>query len=253
MKMIKGILYGTDMLFSLFWFSALILLAPHMGIPSPIGAERYVALAVAILFAHLPDADMVPYKLIRRGWETRLVLAGILLYAVFSLCFYASGELSLLFTGIALLFGFFRAFKVRSIVRQRSSHWPIWHVPVLFLGIVTPLVWSFANDFSPYCISFYLALTIPLLVSHFLHDSIQKQGFPYLSPLSGAHYRIQLPLPIQVPWYKVEEHYAKQAAAAKSQSGKEDLERRLEEVTPAKVLLFLLGVATTFFVIEVVV
>lgn len=280
MKLIKGIIFGVDVFDGLAWFVLLTFGFWHAGLSIPNGhfaidtimpfaisvplpavhlhpfsislwwwhvhavPRLVIAVMIASLAAVLPDLDMIPYKLIRKNRQGLFVVIAFLAYAGCLALFAAFGKPFFIWLAITDALATTTALVALEKARRRASHWPIGHHPLPVIVISFGLTWRFAMDFDPQHLLYYELLVMPLIVLHFLHDAIQPQGFPLLSPFTDNHYRVTK-WPMRVPNEVVRKHYRDQAARTESLSSKEDALWRADKVTPLRIFLFLLAGSAT--------
>jgi hypothetical protein len=124
---------------------------------------------------------------------------------------------------------------------NRASHWPSAHYPVPFLLGLAAIIASATHGLSWIAASFYWVLFMPLVVFHFAHDCIQKQGFPVLSLSqdTAKHYRLSPSGFRRVPKYIVVDHYEKQFSKWGKAKAHADADRRTNPVTVNGLLMFL--------------
>lgn len=94
----------------------------------------WIGLGCAIIFAHLPDTDMIPYMILK---------------------------------------------KIFGVKFRLPSHRLIGHHPLLVIPIVViPLYYFVPGIMGPYLAS----IALIALIGHFAHDTMEPQGFHWLSP-----------------------------------------------------------------------
>lgn len=243
MRIIARIIAGTDMVFGLTVFVVTTWtfnLFPQLG-AVPQGMELLVALGATVFFAHSPDADFVPYLMIKRGLSFFVIVAGAALFLTgmvltaldmkFRTGLYPA-TIALSITGWLFLL----ASMMKEKVLARSSHWPLWHHPILFTAIVASIAWLTASAWFPAYMAYGIALATSATVLHFLHDSVQKQGFPFLSPFTDTHFQLSWS-GFSAKWkHETFAHYAVQARPRKS-STKHEMESRAPPVSALQLLL----------------
>jgi hypothetical protein len=71
------------------------------------------------------------------------------------------------------------------------SHWIVGHHPVLVLSAVVLGSYFAAKTWAPEAITYTVGMITCGVLLHFLHDTINPIGFPWLSPFSRAHFRFK--------------------------------------------------------------
>ncbi|HEY1789369.1 MAG TPA: metal-dependent hydrolase [Verrucomicrobiae bacterium] len=78
------------------------------------------------------------------------------------------------------------------------SHWIVGHHPVFVLSAVVAGSYFAAKAWAPDAVGYTVSLITCGVMLHFLHDTINPIGFPWLSPFSLAHFRFQRGKPMIV-------------------------------------------------------
>jgi LexA-binding, inner membrane-associated putative hydrolase len=78
------------------------------------------------------------------------------------------------------------------------SHWIVGHHPVFVLSVVVLGSYFAAKTWAPEAVGYLVGMITCGVVLHFLHDTCNPIGFPWLSPFSQAHFRLQKGKPIIV-------------------------------------------------------
>lgn len=234
MKLLKGAIFGTDMFMGLAWYTLLTCAFYALGMPAPLGLAALFPPVIAVIGAHLPDFDLLPYKWIMKGRISRLIIVGIAASGIYvGLSLWLNAD-SFIILAVLNIFIVIMAVGVKELVRERASHWPILHHPIPVIIGAAGLAGAFTSDFASEHFLYYELLVVPLVIAHFLHDGIQPQGHPFLSPISNDHYRWRPAAPLRfeaIPNELVSEFYYLQVKREETMTGKEDLERRAEKVT----------------------
>lgn len=242
-KLFLSMIFGTDMRNSLVAYMIVTAVFAHAGWPIPTWPWSLSGIATVILFGHLPDFDLIPYRLILKDKVGLLFALGIISFLFcWALMFWLSSP-GFWGLGLVALLAMVVAYSNGLKVIWRASHWPIWHYPLPVIAISAGLTWLFARQYAPAFTWYYELLTAIPLVLHFGHDCLQEQGFPLFSfgQRFDAHWRLSWPLKLdRVPTLVTAQFYADQAANLHRQTALQDLDRRADPITWDRVAVFLL-------------
>jgi hypothetical protein len=71
------------------------------------------------------------------------------------------------------------------------SHWIVGHHPIFVLSIVVLGSYFAAKAWAPGVVGYTAGMITCGVLLHFLHDTLNPIGFPWLSPFSLVHFRLQ--------------------------------------------------------------
>jgi len=244
-KLLKDILFGAPLFIGCVIFLLVTLVFTWAGLPVPSG-WRFLFVGILLMGSSsiLPDTDMILYQQIYKrndGMVFALALASALpLFGIGWWFNWYAFRILALFAFTAFVVPWALAAQK---VRARASHWPVWHHPILVIPAWAFIVALFAREFDSENLWFYEAIAVLPLLFHFAHDSIQRQGFSWLSPFSDTHFSIGWPhIVSRVSDDIVTAHYALQALNAKERTSKEELEWRARgTITAFTTVRLLLG------------
>ncbi len=165
MRLLLRIALGVDT-------STALLLYPLLSLVFDVPFNIFILLS-AIIVAHCPDIDMIPFVIYKRGAKENcskaMLAAAIIVDGIWSNLFWIN--------------------KSGLQQYQNESHWPYGHYPLIWIptGILASWFAAIRFHLPP---AYLILLTLGLMVWHFYHDMSDKpRGFPWLAPFSWTHFQ----------------------------------------------------------------
>jgi hypothetical protein len=129
------------------------------------------------------------------------------------------------------------------------SHWIVGHHPVFVLSAVVLGSYFAAKTWAPEAVGYAVDMITCGVVLHFLHDTCNPIGFPWLSPFSLVHFRLQKGKPIIMSQAELDASEKRERAL--SRTGVSEITDRTEPISYGMFLFWGIGaLALAVFVIK---
>ena len=130
------------------------------------------------------------------------------------------------------------------LLRKRfrlCTHWIVGHHPVFVLSAVVLGSYFGAKAWAPGAVGYTMGMITCGVMLHFLHDTINPIGFPWFSPFSVAHFRIQRGKPVLVPQAELDAYERQERALNRTAAS--EITDRAEPISKGIFLFWGIGAA----------